>query len=267
MSWTPLSSNFKKEMHVITDIIALGAPTLDVHGRYTRYSESYSTRRERRPKEAGSPSLLRYNIGRSNPVLKYSKTEVKEKGPIKMLRTRKKYDPIKGTIHHRSESIEITLGRGGQLARAAGAVAKLIAKEGKSATLKLPSGEVRLISKNCSATVGQVGNAGGHREWPMFQEPMLPSEPTTETMPAADNAALVQNAPAGVAEAANNAPNACGEPPYGTLPRTADSASRVGRPGQAESEIDDVRFILGKGEHGEEGARPDHPSGTLSSTG
>ncbi|KAF5756859.1 putative ribosomal protein L2 [Helianthus annuus] len=53
----------------------------------------------------------------------------------------------------------ITAGhRGG--ARAAGAVAKLIAKEGKSATLKLPSGEVRLISKNCSATVGQVGNVG-----------------------------------------------------------------------------------------------------------
>nr|YP_009020786.1 ribosomal protein L2 [Praxelis clematidea]AHM02446.1 ribosomal protein L2 [Praxelis clematidea] len=40
------------------------------------------------------------------------------------------------------------------------ALAKLIAKEGKSATLKLPSGEVRLISKNCSATVGQVGNVG-----------------------------------------------------------------------------------------------------------
>nr|YP_009474899.1 ribosomal protein L2 [Salix chaenomeloides]YP_009474917.1 ribosomal protein L2 [Salix chaenomeloides]YP_009475218.1 ribosomal protein L2 [Salix paraplesia]YP_009475236.1 ribosomal protein L2 [Salix paraplesia]YP_010222972.1 ribosomal protein L2 [Salix dunnii]YP_010222992.1 ribosomal protein L2 [Salix dunnii]AVK42130.1 ribosomal protein L2 [Salix babylonica]AVK42148.1 ribosomal protein L2 [Salix babylonica]AVK42210.1 ribosomal protein L2 [Salix chaenomeloides]AVK42228.1 ribosomal protein len=64
--------------------------------------------------------------------------------------------PLGTAIHN----IEITLGRGGQLARAAGAVAKLIAKEGKSATLKLPSGEVRLISKNCSATVGQVGNAG-----------------------------------------------------------------------------------------------------------
>ncbi|XLT82923.1 hypothetical protein HN873_004676 [Arachis hypogaea] len=38
--------------------------------------------------------------------------------------------------------------------------AKLIAKEGKLATLKFPSGEVRLISKNCSATVGQVGNIG-----------------------------------------------------------------------------------------------------------
>jgi len=64
--------------------------------------------------------------------------------------------PLGTAIHN----VEITLGRGGQLARAAGAVAKLIAKEGKSATLRLPSGEVRLISKNCSATVGQVGNVG-----------------------------------------------------------------------------------------------------------
>ncbi|XP_052625281.1 50S ribosomal protein L2, chloroplastic [Lactuca sativa] len=64
--------------------------------------------------------------------------------------------PLGTAIHN----IEITLGKGGQLARAAGAIAKLIAKEGKSATLKLPSGEVRLISKNCSATVGQVGNVG-----------------------------------------------------------------------------------------------------------
>ncbi|KVI01590.1 Ribosomal protein L2 [Cynara cardunculus var. scolymus] len=52
--------------------------------------------------------------------------------------------PLGTTIHN----IEITLGKGGQLARAAGAVVKLIAKEGKSNTLKLPSGEVHLISKN-----------------------------------------------------------------------------------------------------------------------
>ncbi|KAL6518170.1 60S ribosomal protein L2A [Orobanche minor] len=58
--------------------------------------------------------------------------------------------PLGTAIHN----IEITLGKGGQLVRAAGAVAKLIAKEGKWATLKLPSGEVRLISKNCSATIG-----------------------------------------------------------------------------------------------------------------
>nr|UDZ60832.1 ribosomal protein L2 [Limnocharis flava] len=62
--------------------------------------------------------------------------------------------PLGTSIHN----IEITLGKGGQLARAAGTVAKLIAKEGKSATLRLPSGEVRLISPNCLATVGQVGN-------------------------------------------------------------------------------------------------------------
>ncbi|XBI38244.1 hypothetical protein VPH35_123332 [Triticum aestivum] len=62
-----------------------------------------------------------------------------------------------GTAMH---NMEITRGRGGQLARAAGAVAKLIAKEGKSAPLRLPSGEVRLVSQNCLATVGQVGNVG-----------------------------------------------------------------------------------------------------------
>nr|AJS14460.1 ribosomal protein L2 [Ruellia breedlovei] len=68
--------------------------------------------------------------------------------------------PLGTAIHN----IEITLGKGGQLVRAAGAVAKLIAKEGESATLKLPSGEVRLISKNCSATVGQVGNVGANQK-------------------------------------------------------------------------------------------------------
>nr|YP_009298936.1 ribosomal protein L2 [Pelargonium citronellum]YP_009298960.1 ribosomal protein L2 [Pelargonium citronellum]AJB98850.1 ribosomal protein L2 [Pelargonium citronellum]AJB98875.1 ribosomal protein L2 [Pelargonium citronellum] len=68
--------------------------------------------------------------------------------------------PLGTAIHN----IEITLGKGGQLARAAGAVAKLISKEGKSAAVKLPSGEVRLISQNCSATVGQVGNVGVNRK-------------------------------------------------------------------------------------------------------
>ncbi|KAI5022422.1 hypothetical protein ZWY2020_059152 [Hordeum vulgare] len=62
-----------------------------------------------------------------------------------------------GTAMH---NIEITRRSGGQLARAVGVVAKLIAKEGKSATLRLPSGEVRLVSQNCLAIVGQVGNVG-----------------------------------------------------------------------------------------------------------
>nr|AMM04622.1 ribosomal protein L2 [Monotropa hypopitys] len=68
--------------------------------------------------------------------------------------------PLGTSIHN----LEITLGKGGQLVRAAGTRAKLIAKEGKSVTLKLPSGEVRLISQNCSATVGQVGKSGLHHK-------------------------------------------------------------------------------------------------------
>nr|YP_010760295.1 ribosomal protein L2 [Cuscuta volcanica]WEY30239.1 ribosomal protein L2 [Cuscuta volcanica] len=64
--------------------------------------------------------------------------------------------PLGTSLHN----LEITRGKGGQLVRAAGTVAKLIAKEGKFATLKLPSGELHFISKQCSATVGQVGNIG-----------------------------------------------------------------------------------------------------------
>ncbi|PKI37385.1 hypothetical protein CRG98_042224 [Punica granatum] len=64
--------------------------------------------------------------------------------------------PVGKIIHY----IYITHGKGGQLARVAGAITKLIAKEGKSATLELPYGERRLISKNCLAIVGQMGNVG-----------------------------------------------------------------------------------------------------------
>nr|YP_009515150.1 ribosomal protein L2 [Isoetes cangae]YP_009515233.1 ribosomal protein L2 [Isoetes serracarajensis]AVH79977.1 ribosomal protein L2 [Isoetes cangae]AVH80060.1 ribosomal protein L2 [Isoetes cangae]AVH80143.1 ribosomal protein L2 [Isoetes serracarajensis] len=62
--------------------------------------------------------------------------------------------PLGTAVHN----VEIAPGKGGQLARAAGAVAKLIAKEGRLATSRLPSGEVRLVSQNCLATIGQVGN-------------------------------------------------------------------------------------------------------------
>ncbi|MDR3294044.1 MAG: 50S ribosomal protein L2 [Clostridiales bacterium] len=60
-----------------------------------------------------------------------------------------------GTFIH---NIEMQPGKGGQLARAAGISAQLMAKEGKYATIRLPSGEVRLILLKCKATIGQVGN-------------------------------------------------------------------------------------------------------------
>ncbi len=60
-----------------------------------------------------------------------------------------------GTLVH---NIELKPGKGGQMARSAGAGAQLVAKEGKYAQLRLPSGEVRIVHKKCRATVGQVGN-------------------------------------------------------------------------------------------------------------
>ena len=62
--------------------------------------------------------------------------------------------PVGTTVHN----IEMTPGKGGQLARAAGSGAQLMAKEGKMAQLRLPSGEFRLVSVECRATVGSVGN-------------------------------------------------------------------------------------------------------------
>jgi large subunit ribosomal protein L2 len=62
--------------------------------------------------------------------------------------------PLGTEVHN----IELHPGRGGQLVRAAGTVAQIVAKEGKWVTLRLPSGEIRLVSRNCWATVGRVGN-------------------------------------------------------------------------------------------------------------
>ena len=55
-------------------------------------------------------------------------------------------------------NIELTLGKGGQLVRSAGAKAQLVAKEGEFCQVRLPSGEVRLVNQNCLATIGTVGN-------------------------------------------------------------------------------------------------------------
>jgi len=60
-----------------------------------------------------------------------------------------------GTFIH---AIEMQPGRGAQFARSAGTQAQLMAKEGKYALLKMPSGEIRKVLKECMATIGQVGN-------------------------------------------------------------------------------------------------------------
>jgi len=61
-----------------------------------------------------------------------------------------------GTVIH---NVELQPGRGGQLGRAAGAAIQLMAKEGDMVTLRLPSGEMRLVRAECRATIGTIGNA------------------------------------------------------------------------------------------------------------
>lgn len=62
--------------------------------------------------------------------------------------------PLGAQVHN----VEFQPGSGGQLARSAGSSVEILAKEGNFVTLRLPSKEIRLVSKNCWATVGQVGN-------------------------------------------------------------------------------------------------------------
>jgi large subunit ribosomal protein L2 len=82
--------------------------------------------------------------------------------------------PLGTTVHN----IEMEPGRGGQLARAAGTSAQLMAKEGKYATLRLPSGEMRMVHRRCMATIGQVSNVdhsnvklgkAGRKRWMGFR--------------------------------------------------------------------------------------------------
>src|SRR5436305_367762 len=63
--------------------------------------------------------------------------------------------PTGTTVH----CVELLPGRGGQLGRSAGTAIQLVAKEGNRATLRLPSGEMRMVPTECRATIGSIGNA------------------------------------------------------------------------------------------------------------
>ena len=63
--------------------------------------------------------------------------------------------PTGTTIHN----VELTVGRGGQMGRSAGTAIQLVAKEGDYATLRLPSGEMRMVRMECRASIGAIGNA------------------------------------------------------------------------------------------------------------
>ena len=63
--------------------------------------------------------------------------------------------PLGTTVHN----VELKIGKGGQMARSAGAYAQVIAKEGKNVTLRMRSTEMRMVHNRCLATIGEVGNA------------------------------------------------------------------------------------------------------------
>jgi large subunit ribosomal protein L2 len=93
--------------------------------------------------------LAPLGISVGDQILAGDKADIKPGNALTLARI-----PV-GTVVH---NIELHPGRGGQFCRAAGTYAQLVAKEGKYALLRMPSGEVRNVLATCIATVGQVGN-------------------------------------------------------------------------------------------------------------
>lgn len=116
------------------------------------------------PNRSAHIALLQYEDGEKRYILAPAGLKVGEQvvaganADIKPGNALKLSDIPTGTFVH---NVELNPGRGGQLARAAGNAAQLMAKEGAYALLRLPSGELRNVSANCMATVGEVGN-GDH---------------------------------------------------------------------------------------------------------
>jgi large subunit ribosomal protein L2 len=113
------------------------------------------------PNRSARIALLHYNDGEKRYILAPSQLHVGEQviasptADIKAGNALPLRNIPTGTLIH---NIELKVGKGGQIIRSAGASGQLMAKEGKYAHVKLPSGEVRLILQDCYATIGQVSN-------------------------------------------------------------------------------------------------------------
>jgi len=113
------------------------------------------------PNRTGRIALLHYKDGEKRYILAPLGLKVGDQlmsGPEAPIRVGNALPlqriPVGSTIH----AIELTLGRGAQLVRSAGASAQLLAKEGDYAVIRMPSGELRRVHVRCTATMGQVGN-------------------------------------------------------------------------------------------------------------
>lgn len=113
------------------------------------------------PNRSANIALIIYADGEKRYILSPNKMIVgdtivsAENAPIRPGNVMPLINIPAGTVVH---NVEMKVGKGGQLVRAAGTGAQIMAKEGDYVTLKLPSGEMRMIHKNCYATIGEVGN-------------------------------------------------------------------------------------------------------------
>lgn len=113
------------------------------------------------PNRSARIALLQYEDGVKTYIIAPLGLKVGDtvgNGPLATLRpgnTLTLSDIPLGTVVH---NIELRPGKGAQMVRAAGTSAQVLAKEGAYVTLRLPSGEMRLVHENCQATIGQVGN-------------------------------------------------------------------------------------------------------------
>ena len=113
------------------------------------------------PNRTANIALLHYADGEKRYILAPEGLKVGQKvmsGPEAEIRVGNclpfENIPVGSSVHN----IELYPGKGGQMVRSAGTEAQLMAKEGKYATLKLPSGEMRMVPIGCRATIGKIGN-------------------------------------------------------------------------------------------------------------
>ncbi len=113
------------------------------------------------PNRSARIALLHYVDGEKRYILYPVGMKVGDKvqsgpnAPLKSGNSLALEDIPTGTMVH---NVEMTHGKGGQAVRSAGTSAQVMAKEGGYVTLKMPSGEIRMVRKECTATIGQVGN-------------------------------------------------------------------------------------------------------------
>ena len=113
------------------------------------------------PNRSAYISLVHYDDGEKRYILSPLDLEVGsvivsgDKVPLKIGNALRLYHIPTGLLVH---NVELVPGRGGQMVRTAGAYAQVMAHDNNLTTLKLPSGEVRLVPDQCMATIGQIGN-------------------------------------------------------------------------------------------------------------